>query len=74
MLSVAVVITLFTTSLATPSFIRGFGQPDDVPSVDSSLDADWIEYKQSFNKTYIAIAEENYRLVVKTFRKGEPGI
>ena len=63
MLYAAVVIALASTSLANPSFIREFGQPDDVPPVDTSLDADWIEYKQSFNKTYIGGPEENYRQV-----------
>ena len=63
MLYAAVVIALASTSLATTSFIREFGQPDDVPSVDSSLDAEWIEFKQLFNKTYIGGPEENYRQV-----------
>lgn len=52
---------LASKSLATPPFIHGFGQPEDVPSVDSSLDADWIEFKRSFNKTYIGVPEEYYR-------------
>ena len=63
MLLAVAIIALASFSLATPSFIRGFGKPEDVPSVDVSLDADWIEFKRSFNKTYIGAPEENYRQV-----------
>ena len=53
-------------SLTTASYVREFGQADDVPPLDSSLEFSWTEYKLSFNKSYNS-ADEIYRFVIKEF-------
>lgn len=58
---IALLVVLALSSLATASFVREFGQPDDVPPADSSLDSSWAEYQLSFDKSYDSSADEAYR-------------